>query len=73
MSNKRNNLSIIEIRKKSRDLGMSRGRITRNVRIEIASNIRQFQIVFILDEKDKAKMQKEFEKTLFTKSNSNTR
>ena len=73
MSNKNSNINIIEIRKKSRDLGMSRGRITRNVTTEIVSNIRQFQVFLIADEKDKAKIQKELKKTSFSKINSQFR
>jgi len=67
MSKKKNDkLNIIEVRTASRTLGMSRGRITRNIQAEEVCNIRQFQLIFLLKADDEAKEQSDFAKILFS-------
>ncbi len=67
MSKKKNNqINIIEVRAISRNLGMSRGRITRNIQAEKVCDIRRFQLAFLLKADDVAKKQSDFAKVLFS-------
>lgn len=60
-------LNIVEVRKKSRNLGMSRGRVTRNMQVDKVCNIRCFHLAIIQQEASKAKKQSDFVKLLFSK------
>ena len=67
MSNKKHKeINIIEVRKMSRSLGMSRGRITRNIQADKVCDIRRFQLAFLLREEEEAKEQGDFAKVLFS-------
>lgn len=67
MSNKKiEKTDIIEIREKSRTLGMSRGRVTRNIEVDKVCDIRHFQLTIILQDEDEAKKQSDFVKMLFS-------
>lgn len=66
MANKKQEeINIIEIRNTSRSLGMSRGRVTRNIRIDKVCGIRRFQMAFLLNEDNIVKKQSDFAKVLF--------
>ena len=66
MSNKKHiETNIIEVRKASRSLGMSRGRVTRNIHADKVCAIRRFQMAFLLKEDDEVKKQSDFAKLLF--------
>jgi len=61
--------NIAEIRRLGRELGMSRGRITRNVGIDTVCNMKRFQLVILRAEESETVMrQREFAQLLFTKS-----
>lgn len=60
-------ISIIEVREISRNLGMSRGRITRNIHAGKVCDIRQFQLSFLLKAEDEAKEQREYARMLFSR------
>lgn len=67
MANKKNERTeILEIREKSRTLGMCRGRITRNIDVDKVCDIRHFQLTIVLQNEDEAKRQSEFVKMLFS-------
>ncbi len=67
MANKKHTqINIIEVRKASRNLGMSRGRVTRNIQADTVCDIRRFQLVFLLKEEDEVKRQRDFAKILFS-------
>lgn len=66
MANKKyEEISIIEVRKASRNLGMSRGRGARNIRADKIYAIRRFQLEFLLKEDEAVKKQSDFAKMLF--------
>ena len=68
MANKKcSERSIIEVREISRNLGMSRGRITRNVHAGKVCDIRQFQLALLLKAEDEAKEQRDYAKLLFSR------
>ncbi len=68
MSKKKNEqINIIDIRTTSRNLGMSRGRITRNIQMDKVCDIRRFQLTFLLKAEDEAEKQNDFAKVLFSR------